>query len=141
MSYGKRSASRIQTSDQPMSSMDGTADAGGDDSGSMGNLAKSISPLKHKSVAEDQPDQHRAKSAVGRRMQYVRDVYNDGGGNMKSIGICVARMIPTREADVQGKSTFSISLSAEKSSGRTDGRPTYMMMGRSACSTALRQST
>ena len=61
---------------------------------------KSISSARHKFAADDQPDQRRAKSAVGRRMQYARDVYIDWADNMESIAICFGLMITTREATV-----------------------------------------
>ena len=65
--------------------MGGASDSNDDDAGIIDNLSMSISPGGHMVDAEDQPDQHRAKSAVARRSQYVRDVYIDWGDNAASI--------------------------------------------------------
>ena len=127
--FGECSQSQNQTSDPSRRSLEITTNVDGNDAGIIDNRPKSISPERHKFMAEE-TDQHRAKSADGRRMQYVRDVYIDSEDNMAIIAIGFDVMSRRRSA-------FSTSPTAETSSGRTDVGLTYMGMDPSAFSMGI----
>ena len=95
MVSGKCCQSWAQTADPSSIIAEKTTHGDGNDAGIMGNLFKAISPGSHKFAADGKPDQNRAKSAVGRRMQYVRDAYIDLEDNMACISLGVVLMVAT----------------------------------------------
>ena len=72
----------------------------------MDNLFTSLSACPRKFEAEEHLDQHRTKSAVSRRMKYVRDAYSQWADNLASIAIGVVLMSTTREANAQEQVRF-----------------------------------
>ena len=101
MVYGAQVDSAGKKEDPSASSMAMVADTDSEDAGRFDNLPRSISSEDRKFYAEEQPDQHRIKSVVARRVRYVRCMYSDWADNMVDIALGVVLMSTTREANVQ----------------------------------------
>lgn len=126
MVSGERIQSRPHTSGPSRIIVGKTTNADGNGAGVIENLFASLSSGEHRFMAAGKPDPHRAKSSVGRRMRYGRGFYIDWEDNMESIALCVFLMSTTRGKMPRRKPNFSISILAGNSSGRTEGRGTYM---------------
>ena len=89
-----------------MRNQEGSSGANGGDAGSMDNLSMSLAAGPQRFEAGEQLEQHRTKSAVSRRMKYVRDAHIDWADNLASIALGVVLVSTTREANAQEQVRF-----------------------------------